>query len=61
MPFSLNGNLVSEGSKFLLKLESVQGSPSFESVLDLTLLENEFFNQEIKVLNQSVVRLKMVS
>jgi hypothetical protein len=61
VPFSLNGNLVSEGSKFLLKLESVQGSPSFESVLDLTLLENEFFNQEIKVLNQSVVRLKMVS
>lgn len=61
VPFSFNGNLISEGSKFLLKLESVQGNPSFESVLDLTLLENEFFNQEIKVLNQSVVRLKMVS
>ncbi|MBT5717051.1 MAG: tandem-95 repeat protein, partial [Opitutae bacterium] len=61
VPFSLNGTLVSEGNEFLLKLESVQGRPSFQSVLDLVLLENEFFNQEINVLNQSVVRMEMVS
>ena len=34
VPFSLNGNLISEGSDFLFKLDSVQGSPSFAPVVN---------------------------
>ena len=59
-PFSLNEFSHFQGNQFLVKLESSLGSPSFESIANLNLQDNIFFDQEIKVLNQSFVRLKML-
>jgi len=59
-PFALNEFSHTLGNQFLVKLESVLGKPTFEPLANLSLQENTFFHQEVKVLNQPFVRMNMI-
>ena len=60
-PFFLDGRTVEKGNQFLLKLgSSFWGNPVFQSIEDLELKENHFFQQSLRVINPSFVRLKMM-
>ena len=60
-PFELDGHVILTGGQFLVQLESTfWGSPSFQTVDNLTLQTDRFFQKKIHAVSPSLVRMHLI-
>ena len=60
-PFTWNGVTQTQGNHFFIGVNSMAGIPVFDNFSDLELIEGEFFNKQINILNQPIVRFKILT